>query len=109
MRSGGRPRDAALLDERLAVWRREALERTAVAEIAARLGMTRAALNKMVERARAAGHRDAVYHGSGSGRRIEHPTHEQRIKRAQHIRRYLRLRAAAGKASTKVATRTDAT
>lgn len=51
-----------LRDDRLTVWRRLARRGVLVAEIAAQLGMTRPALDRMVVRARKIGHPDAVYH-----------------------------------------------
>ncbi len=58
-RSGG---NYGARDDRLAVWRRLALRGVLVADIAAQLGMTRPALDRMVVRARKDKHPDAVYH-----------------------------------------------
>ncbi len=58
----GRSADLELMDYRLKVWRRRALTGDLVADIAAELGMKRAALDRYVVRARKRGHPDAVYH-----------------------------------------------
>jgi hypothetical protein len=60
----GRRGDPALRADRLTIWRRLAREGVPVVLIAERLEMTRAALLRLVDRARADGHPDAVYHQS---------------------------------------------
>lgn len=54
------PRDDTAI--RLARWRRLATNRVPVDDIARQLGITRAALDRAVCRARKAGHPDAIYH-----------------------------------------------
>ena len=51
---------------RLARWRRLAPDGRHMDDIAAELGMSRAALDKLLERARRAGHPDAVPHARSS-------------------------------------------
>lgn len=51
---------------RLARWRRLAADGHHMDDIAAQLGMTRAALDKLLERARKHGHPDAIPHARSS-------------------------------------------
>jgi hypothetical protein len=62
-----RRRDPELEARRLKTWRAEALIGTPVASIAAQLGMTRAALDRYVCRARKRGHPDAIKHLTSYG------------------------------------------
>lgn len=67
----GRERDHETIDYRMRVWANQAPQGTPVADIAARLRISKAALNQMVLRERRANNPLAVYHASyvepGSG------------------------------------------
>lgn len=83
-RSDGMPRRGRLPDrereeERLQVWRRGAMIGTRVADIAAQLGMSRAALDQCVQRARRRGHPDAIVHlWAVPGAPVVHPAARRR-------------------------------
>jgi hypothetical protein len=94
----GRPRgtnDAVLTERRLAVWRGGALAGVHVDDIAASLGMTRAALDRFVSRQRAAGHPWAVYHVRAqlpNANPTAQQLHQRLTKRIRDRARYQRTR-----------------
>ncbi len=66
--TAGRARDDELIGRRLAVWSALAPQGVRVDDIAARLGMSRAALDQLIHRERASGNPAAVYHLNGHPR-----------------------------------------
>ena len=99
-----RHRDHEVMDYRLSEWKRLARQGILVADIAARLGMSRAALDQMLCRARRRGHPDAVYHADA---RFKSPTPTRRQVLERDRKRRRRLRARLARQAVQDSARTD--
>lgn len=89
----GRTRDVETIAHRLTVWRRLATAGVEVAVIAARLGISPAALNATVYRERRRGNPDAVHHANHNPTDPD-PSGTVRTRRASAARWRLRQREA---------------
>ena len=86
----GRIRDQGTAEYRIGVWKRQASIGIPVADIAARLGMTRVALDQFICRERRGGNPDAILHLSA---RPRNPDPSWRTLQERRRRRDNRLRA----------------